>query len=49
MEEWPRKRPGDIGWVYVGIEGDDFIEAVTVVVADVDGALLIREVEWGRP
>src|SRR4051812_3397965 len=32
MEDWPRKLPGDIGWVYVGIVGDDFVEAVAVVV-----------------
>lgn len=49
METWPRKLPGDVGWVYVGIEGDDFVEAVSVVVADVEGTLLIREVKWGRP
>jgi hypothetical protein len=49
LEQWPGKRPGDVGWVYVGIEGDDFVEAVTVVVAFVEGRLLIRQVEWGRP
>jgi hypothetical protein len=49
MDEWPDKLPGDIGWVYVAIEGDDFSEAVRVIVADVEGKLLIREVEWGRP
>lgn len=48
-EEWPTKVPGDIGWVYVGIEGDDFVEAVRVVVAEIGGRPLIREVEWGRP
>ncbi len=49
MENWPAKQPGDIGWAYVGIDGDDFVEAVAVVVADVDGKHLIRELEWGRP
>jgi len=48
-EEWPAKFTGDVAWVYVGIEGDNFNEAVSVLVADVDGKLLIREVEWGRP
>jgi hypothetical protein len=48
-EAWPAKCSGDVGWAYVGIEGDDFIEAVCVTVADVEGKLLIREVEWGRP
>ena len=49
MEEWPGKRRGDIGWAYVSIEGDDFVEAVRVVVSAVGGKPLIREVEWGRP
>jgi hypothetical protein len=48
-EEWPAKECGDIGWAYISICGEDFVEAVTVVVADVDGASLIRDVEWGRP
>jgi len=48
-EDWPAKLPGDIGWAYVGIEGDGFVEAVTVTVADVEGSLLIRDIEWGRP
>ncbi len=47
--DWPAKLPGDIGWAYVGIEGDDFIEAVTVTVADIEGSHLIRAIEWGRP
>jgi hypothetical protein len=38
-----------MGWAYVGIEGDDFIEAIAVVVATISGELLIREIEWGRP
>lgn len=49
LAEWPGKQPGDVGWAYVGILGEDFAEAVAVIVADVDGALLIREVEWGQP
>ena len=49
LEEWPGKLPSDVAWAYVGIEGDDFIEAVSVVVADFDGRLLVREVTWGRP
>jgi hypothetical protein len=34
---------------YVSIIGDDFVEAVAVVVSDVEGELLIRRIEWGRP
>jgi hypothetical protein len=49
QEDWPDKRPGDLGWVYVGIIGDDFVEAVSVTVANVNGQPLIREIEWGRP
>jgi hypothetical protein len=49
LDEWPAKRSGDRGWVYVGIAGPDFVEAVTVIVAEVDGQLLIRDIEWGRP
>lgn len=49
FEDWPSKLPGDVGWAYVGIEGDDFNEAVTVTIAYIDGELLIRDVEWGRP
>lgn len=49
MVEWPAKQSGDVGWTYVGIEGADFVEAVSMTVADVDGVLLIRDIEWGRP
>ena len=47
--EWPSKRPGDIGFVYVGIVGKDFAEVVSVTVSDASGSGLIREIEWGRP
>jgi hypothetical protein len=49
LEVWPDQLPGDIGWAYVGIEGDDFVEGVAVTVTDLDGDPLIREIEWGRP
>jgi hypothetical protein len=49
MTEWPSKERNDVGCAYVSICGDDFVEAVAVVVADIDGSLLIREIEWGRP
>ncbi len=49
MEDWPARAKGDLGWAYVGIEGDDFVEAVTVVVADVQGEQFIRDITWGRP
>ena len=49
MTEWPDKRPKDVAWVYVAMSGEDFSEAVSVVVAGERGALVIRELEWGRP
>jgi len=49
QENWPGKCPGDVGWAYVSIHGADFIEAVTVTVANVGGKHLIRQIEWGRP
>ena len=49
MFDWPHKQPGDIGWAYVSISGEHFNEAVTCVVAAVNGHNLIRELEWGRP
>jgi hypothetical protein len=49
MSEWPTKEENDVGWVYVAMAADDFSEAVAVVVAEENGTLLIRSVEWGRP
>jgi hypothetical protein len=47
--DWPDKQPNDLGWVYVSILGAEFVEAVTVTVAHIDGRPLIRDIEWGRP
>jgi hypothetical protein len=49
MDDWPDKREGDVGWAYVEIEGDGFLEAVTVIVATINDEPLIREIQWGRP
>ena len=46
LDTWPEKKKGDVGWVYVAIAGDDFSEAVTVVVAQVGDRLAIRSIEW---
>jgi len=46
---WPGKRPGDLGCAYVSICGEEFVEALTVTVAIIDGRALIRDVQWGRP
>jgi hypothetical protein len=49
MEDWPGKKKRDVGWAYVGVLGDSFVEAVTVVVAEDEFGLSISEIEWGRP
>lgn len=49
MTDWPDKHPNDVGWAYVSIVGDDFVEAVAVVITEFEGDLLISEIEWGRP
>src|SRR3982750_4468163 len=49
LDDWPAKQPGDAGWAYVSINGENFIEGVAVTVSASEGSLLIREVEWGRP
>ena len=49
LETWPGQQPDDLGWAYVSIEGDDFNEAVFVLVSDVNGVPMIKEIEWGRP
>jgi tetratricopeptide (TPR) repeat protein len=49
MDDWPEKQPDERLWVYVSIECDDAMEAVTVTVAGNEGALFISSIEWGRP
>lgn len=49
MEDWPNKKDNDIGWVYVSLSGDTFVEGVTVVVQKENSKLEIRSIEWGRP
>ena len=49
LVQWPARQPRDVGSAYVGILGEDFVEAVSVIVSDIDGGLFIREIEWGRP
>ena len=50
MSDWPGKQPSDLEWVYVTLGGHTYSEAVIVVVGrGADGALHIREVEFGRP
>jgi len=49
LEEWPDRKPGDVGWAYISISGSDFAEAITVVVAEENGEPKIRDLQWGRP
>ena len=49
LGDWPDKRDGDIAWVYVSLYGDDYVEAVSVTLAEETGVVRIRHLEWGRP
>lgn len=49
VEDWPAKQPGDVASVYVALTGDGFAEAVTVIIVQRNGNLLIRHLDWGRP
>lgn len=49
LETWPDKQAADVGWVYVCVGGDVYSEGITVVVTTEDGALKVRDVEFGRP
>ena len=49
IDQWPDKKPKDIGWIYISISGANFVEAVTLIIADEDHQPKIRDIEWGRP
>jgi hypothetical protein len=49
LTQWPQREAGDLGWAYVGIAGDDYVEGITVVVAQQAATAKIRSIEWGRP
>jgi|GEM_PF-5245992 len=49
IEDWPDKMPDDVCSAYIGIQGADFSEAVTVTVTREQGNMFIRDIEWGRP
>jgi len=38
-----------MGFAYVAISGEDYNEAVSVVVAQERARMVIRDLEWGRP
>jgi|GEM_PF-2029926 len=49
MEEFAGKVPGDLGWVYVGVSGKDWVEGITVVSARENSDPKVRQVIFGRP
>jgi hypothetical protein len=49
MTSWKAKSSDDIGWAYVALSGEDFAEAVAVVVSNVGETAMITKIEWGRP
>lgn len=49
LDDWPDKKLGDVASVYVGLVGDSYVEAVTVILAKEAGTIRIRHLEWGRP
>ena len=51
LTEWqyPPMEANDLVWLYVSLEGEDFLEAVSVIVNQQEEGLAIRWLEWGRP
>ncbi len=49
LDDWPTRRSADLGWAYVSLIGDGFVEAIAVVVTATPLGNRIREIEWGRP
>lgn len=50
MFEWPNKKRDDIAWVYLDLVGEEFQEALAIIVSvDENQSEKIREIEWGRP
>ncbi len=49
LDDWPSKQEGDVGYVYVSLDGDGFCEAVTVTLTREADEIRIRKLEWGRP
>ncbi len=49
MEDWPARQKEDVGWAYVAIAGEEYSEAVAVVICNEHGHMRIRDIEWGRP
>ncbi len=51
LTEWqyPPMEPQDVLWLYISLEGQDFMEAVAVIVRQQEEKFTLRWLEWGRP
>jgi hypothetical protein len=49
LEDWPDKQAADVASIYVALAGDNFNEGVYLTIAQEDGELRIRDIQWGRP
>ena len=49
LDDWPTRRKSDLGWAYVAISGTSYAEGIAVIVKQVSGQPVIRQIEWGRP
>jgi|ERR1051326_8457972 hypothetical protein len=49
LEDWPDKQSADVACIYVALAGNNFNEAVYLTLAQEDGELRIRDIQWGRP
>ena len=51
LTEWqyPAMEPQDVLWLYLSLEGQDFMEAVAVIVRQPGEQFTLRWLEWGRP
>lgn len=49
LHEWPARAEGGVGWAYVSIEGEGFVEGVALTIASEGDRLLVCDIEWGRP
>ena len=48
LNHWRDKQEGDIALAYVALQGDSYIEAISVILASEDGLVRIRQLDWGR-
>ena len=50
LTDWPARKPDDVGWCYFSVAGEEFSEAVSLVVTRMpENWDRITELEFGRP